>query len=517
MSSRTVLEMSALEARGYFKKGSNYVNFELPPYVKFDNLITLSSAFIGTRQLADICRKNDRNKPIWPSSFDNVNYTILSNKDGAFSWRPLQIIHPILYVDFVNMITEESAWNELTNKFAEFGSSHVECISIPRESLDKDSDKAWQITNWWESIEQETIKQALRYSYLAMTDITDCYGSIYTHSFEWALDEGGRAGAKERKKSGTTSNGLGSRIDSKLQNLNSAQTNGIPQGSTLMDFMAEIILGYADVQLTEKLKQNKSIARKDYRILRYRDDYRILASSPVTGNAILKEIDVVLSELGLKMSPSKTKTSSDVVLSAIKPEKLDAIYTAPGHQYFQKRALRIYQLSQKYPNTGLVAKELGQFYDDFTKPKRVKYVNNEVMLAIFVMIAVNSPKMIHLVAGITSKILERLNNTTKAKALVRDMIKKFEGIPNAGLIDIWLQRISAPLGVRHEYEDGFTDVAVGRRNASSLWNNEWLDEDGIAYIDNADISTLEKEIDEETISYVIQREEFELYRVADYQ
>ena len=123
--------------------------------------------------------------------------------------------------------------------------------------MDLESDRAGQITNWWESIEQETIKQALRYSYLAMSDITDCYGSLYTHSFEWALDEGGKQGAKERKKLNVSlgDDGLGARIDGKLMNLNNGQTNGIPQGSTLMDFLAEIILGYADLQLTEKIKE----------------------------------------------------------------------------------------------------------------------------------------------------------------------------------------------------------------------------------------------------------------------
>lgn len=515
MSSRTVLEMSALEARSYFKKSSSYVNFEVPSYISFDNLITLSSSLVAGKQLADICNRNERDRPTYPSDFDGVNYTILSNKDGAYSWRPLQIIHPVLYVDFVNMLTEDNAWLELLTKFEEYRNSYVECISIPRESQDKDSDKAWQVSTWWEAIEQETIKQSLRFNYLAMTDITDCYGSIYTHSFEWALDEDGREGAKRRRKNREDSNGIGSRIDSKLQNLNSAQTNGIPQGSTLMDFLAEIILGYADLLLTEKIKATR-ISQKDFRILRYRDDYRILANSPVVGNAILKQIDVVLSELGLKMSPSKTKTSSDIITSAIKEEKMDSIYTAPGYQYFQKRALRIYQLSKKYPNSGLVSKELGAFYDDFTKPKKVKHVNNEVLLAIFVMIAVNSPKTIYLVAAIASKILERIDDIPRAKTLVKDMIKKFDDIPNSGLIDIWLQRISAPLGLRHDYSDLFTKVAVGTEDIASLWNNEWLNEDGVLYINNADISKLEKQINEESITYVVQRKEFELYRIADY-
>ena len=36
------------------------------------------------------------------------------------------------------------------------------------------------------------------------------------------------------------------------------QTNGIPQGTILMDFIAEMVLGYADYLLTERLKDLES-------------------------------------------------------------------------------------------------------------------------------------------------------------------------------------------------------------------------------------------------------------------
>ena len=47
---------------------------------------------------------------------------------------------------------------------------------------------------------------------------------------------------------------------------------GIPQGSVLMDFIAEMILGYADKELSKKIEDNQI---SNYQILRYRDDYRI--------------------------------------------------------------------------------------------------------------------------------------------------------------------------------------------------------------------------------------------------
>lgn len=53
------------------------------------------------------------------------------------------------------------------------------------------------------------------------------------------------------------------------------QTNGIPQGSALMDFIAEIVLVYCDEKLTKKLE---SLNITDYKILRYRDDYRVFSN-----------------------------------------------------------------------------------------------------------------------------------------------------------------------------------------------------------------------------------------------
>ncbi|WP_250218337.1 RNA-directed DNA polymerase, partial [Escherichia coli] len=78
------------------------------------------------------------------------------------------------------------------------------------------------------------VKICLRSSFF-VTDITDCYGSIYPHSLAWAI--GTREVAKEKKRD---KNLLGNIIDSAIQNMQCGQTNGIPQGSVLMDFIAEI-------------------------------------------------------------------------------------------------------------------------------------------------------------------------------------------------------------------------------------------------------------------------------------
>lgn len=132
----------------------------------------------------------------------------------------------------------------------------------------KKSDTEEQILSWWENLEQAQIKLALDFNYCIHTDITDCYPSIYTHTIAWALHN------KEWAKN-NRDDGLGNMIDGKIQSLQGQQTNGIPQGSVLMDLIAEIVLGYADIRLLD-LADQESLS--EFKILRYRDDYRIFAN-----------------------------------------------------------------------------------------------------------------------------------------------------------------------------------------------------------------------------------------------
>ena len=51
---------------------------------------------------------------------------------------------------------------------------------------------------------------------------------------------------------------IGNSIDRNIQSMQYGQTNGIPQGSTLMDFIAEMVLGYIDLELSEAIEKEKN-------------------------------------------------------------------------------------------------------------------------------------------------------------------------------------------------------------------------------------------------------------------
>lgn len=168
--------MSSREAKTFLLKPSSYVNIQLPRYFNFSSVIKKADDLLDSHSLIELSTSKTA-----LSQTTDVNYTLLMNKDGRYDWRPLSIVHPVPYVDLVNSIT--SHWSTIINRFSEFqNDERIQCISVPVESVGKKSDKAETILNWWQNLEQASIRYALIYKYCIKTDVTNCYGSIYTHS-----------------------------------------------------------------------------------------------------------------------------------------------------------------------------------------------------------------------------------------------------------------------------------------------------------------------------------------------
>ena len=297
-----------------------------------------------------------------PRDYEDLNYTMLSNKDGRYAWRPFQLIHPALYVCLVDAITLPEHGQTITKRFKEFRKSpKSKCISIPLRSTSRRSSKATQILNWWTGIEQGSIELAMEYSYVFHADITDCYASIYTHSIAWAIH--GKDMAKKNRSDKTL---VGNIIDNCIQDMRHGQTNGIPQGSVLMDFIAEIVLGYSDLNLSELLAGSKII---NYRILRYRDDYRIFVNNPQDGEAILKTLTEVLIDLGLKLNTGKTSGSSLVVSSSVKADKRSWLRGRQGDRNLEKHLLVVHAHGTDFPNSGSLVVALTHFHRRLDKYK----------------------------------------------------------------------------------------------------------------------------------------------------
>lgn len=487
---KNIIELSNIKARDFFLNEKSYYNFDLPKYFKFQELINQLSTKIENINPLDFyktyTKPNGKKQPIYPSDYENVNYIFLNNKDGKFAWRPFQLINPALYVHLIHKITDSNNWNFIVSRFSEFRqNNNIICVSLPIKSETDLSDKAASISNWWQSIEQKSIELALEYEYILHSDVSDCYGSIYTHSIAWALH------TKETAKIERDNKGLiGNIIDNHLTGMSYGQTNGIPQGSVLMDFIAEMVLGFADLQLSEKLSE---LHITDYKILRYRDDYRIFTNNPQKAELILKQISEILIDLNMRLNSQKTIISNNVIKSSIKPDKLYWNSSKQRTNYLQNHLLLIHELSEKFPNSGSLSKALSKFFDRIHKYENIEG-DIYVLISILTDIAYKNPRIYLIASAILSKFLSFANSNSDRDEILSKILKKFELIPNTGHMQIWLQRITIVFNRNKEYSEKLCQLVYNP--TIELWNIDWLNTDiqqlikNIVIIDETEIEKL---------------------------
>lgn len=454
-TSRSILDMSAKQARVFLLKPESFCNMDLPVYFTFQELLSAVSKELLGKSLASLSTN--------PRDHDGVNYAMLSNKDGRHAWRPLQLVHPALYVSLVEQVTFPNQWKVIRERFKEFQTlPNIKCLSIPLAASSGRKDKAAQILGWWQGIEQGSIELALEYNHVFHADIADCYAAIYTHSIAWAIHT--KPVAKAKKGDKTL---IGNLIDFAIQDMRHGQTNGIPQGSVLMDFISELVLGYVDLELSNRLIAD---GITEFRILRYRDDYRIFVQNPREGERILKALTEVLIDLGLKLNTSKTAGSSQVVAYSLKPDKRAWFRGRQGDPNLQKHLLVIHGHGIDFPNAGSLTVALTHFHQRLIKTRRIQ--NPIALISIAVDIAYGSPKAFPVCAAIVSKLLSAIKTDSARTAVIRKIHQKLSQLPNTGHMEIWLQRVSHPFEPRFAYTEKLCMLVKGK--TVQLWNNDWI-------------------------------------------
>lgn len=457
--SRSIIELSNSEAHAFLLKGESYCTFSLPQYFQFSDLLKDVATVLEGKHLSDFRSKTQRA----PRNLDKVNHVVLHNKDGRYAWRPLELVHPALYISLVNEITKPDYWYQICSRFCMFGeNSKIECLSLPVESMTDEKDKAELVSKWWKDVEQKSIELSLDYDFMIQTDIVDCYPSIYTHSIAWALHS--KSCAKRRRND---KNLIGNIIDKHIQDMRQGQTNDIPQGSALMDLIGEMILSYADSELKDKIDREKI---GDYQILRYRDDYRIFVRTRQDGEEILKCLTEVMIDLRLKLNPIKTDISSSIIRSSIKEDKLNWMFRKQNDQNLQKRLLIIYDHSMKYPNSGSLDVALNRYCKRLRKIR--KYDHPLALISIVVDITYRNPRTYPISFAILSKLISFLKTNDEKRDVVEKIRSKFCQLPNTGNMDIWLQRIIYSFAPDTEFDEPLCKLVY--QESISIWNNGWI-------------------------------------------
>lgn len=457
--SKSLLEMNNKEARKFFLKNESYFTLKLPSYFNFEPLL---------RKIhQDNCRKTTFSGycDVNPKSIPNINYHILINKKDKMSWRTLTLTNPIAYVGIVREMCTITNWNFIINRFKSFQKyPNIICCSIPVESENLSKDKKVQILDWWNNFEQITIQEYLNYDYMIVTDISNCYPSIYTHTISWALH-----GEKVAKDNALNKGKklYGDILDSSIQKISYAQTNGIPQGSKLYDFIAEMILGYADMLLGDYLI---SRGMKDFKIIRYRDDYRIFSNDKNDLQIIFKELTKILNHLNLQINDSKTLRTDDIIGNSLKKDKVYGILNPIDDSLnLQKKLFAIREYGKKYPNSGLLLKQIISYYKNeiFILTEKPDYFDQ--IISIVVDIMKNNIRVYAECISILSKLIDFVPKEEKNK-LIESIRKKLKNEMATEQLDIWVQRLTVISDFNKKFDSKLCNKI---HEANNLWDCSW--------------------------------------------
>jgi hypothetical protein len=489
--SESVLDQDHEEAKEFFFRDEAYCNFDVPKYFTFTNLLSQISSII----------ENGNFKDYWddetsPHELEGVNYKLLRNK-GEYSWRALELIHPVLYVELVHRITDKDNWEQIRNRLKDVqDTTDISCMSIP--VYNEKPNKRKQIENWWKRVEQESIKLSLEYENIIHADISEFYNSIYTHSIPWALH------GKEHSKDNKFNDDLtGNKIDQALRYMSYGETNGIPQGSIIMDFIAEIVLHYVDEKLHEKVNQTD----QEYEIIRYRDDYRIFVNDLNFGNQITKHLTNVLSGMGLKLNDQKSSHSSDVVQGSVKKEKRYNFSHGKSFDNLRKKIYSIKLFADEHPNSGELKKKLDDYLKTIDKQDITDITEDlEVIISILVNIAYKNSRTYSIAVAIISKLISGVDNREEQESLIMKIKEKFNRIPNTGLMNLWLQRFTVKLDRQIEYKEPICKVVQDESNGDP-WKNDWIGStdlmnalENISIVDREQIEKMDPVISTEEVS-----------------
>ena len=344
----------------------------------------------------------------------------ISHPKTNFSSRIFSIQHPRYYHDIVFYLEEH--WDEvIQHLFNE--ENRIYSYSFPIALTRKNRNEPGlsnlrtgrMIYEWLTMAERDLILDASHYQFIARTDITNFYASVYTHSIAWALHN------REQALKDHELELFGNKIDKLIQYANDGRTNGIPIGSALSDLIAEIILSKIDQNTSEELEDIKFLA------VRFKDDYRILCNSESEANKILNTLGKKLSTYNLSINESKTSI-----------QKLpDGLYRKHDREYFphslknrEKITFKCFEhtllialdIHRKYPGTSILEKFISECFtkNNSKKQKELKIVLSQnkqrrlreikQIISLLFLVKRESEKLLCHVLSITEELYRKYGN-----------------------------------------------------------------------------------------------------------
>jgi hypothetical protein len=213
------------------------------------------------------------------------NYS--ASKRGI-SRRNFSAVHPITSHDLAEFFEKRST--DVYNFFDKSAYS----FSVPYRTPDED--RAVEISSH-SKLERERLLRLSGYRFIAKTDISRFYHSIYTHSVAWAFH--GKAAAKKVRRY-DADDIFFNRLDFTLRQGQDGQTIGIPVGPDASRYVAELISTAIDREFASRCDV------RDFAVVRHVDDVWIGVHSHADAERSLWRYRESLREFELDINENKT-------------------------------------------------------------------------------------------------------------------------------------------------------------------------------------------------------------------
>jgi hypothetical protein len=253
--------------------------------------------FLSSKSFYDWYINND--KP----QFENKgkDYVRYENMRNINIPRILAIPNPFAYANLCNEI--QLNWEKIKTQLIENVKNQK--FKVSRIHIRKLKDKKHLFEMNYNSLSKDgnpEQKILIGKQFFVEADISNCFPSMYSHSLPWALV--GKDTAKQNKENHAE---WYNKLDKVLRNSKNEETNGILIGPHTSNLLSEVIL----------TKVDKVLVDKNYKFVRYIDDYKCYVSSYEEAESFLLDLSSELKKFELYLNNKKTKICQ-LPLSSVK-------------------------------------------------------------------------------------------------------------------------------------------------------------------------------------------------------
>lgn len=205
----------------------------------------------------------------------------------SHSRRLTSIVNPVTQFYLCHAIAKN--WKRLEKHYSRSS------LSLSKPALNGESTRAISFTPIRKLHEIRMLESA-GYKYILISDISQFFPTIYTHTIDWAL----RGKEKSKESQYKSLKNLGNDLDKLVRYCQSNQTIGLPIGPDSSHIIAEIIGVGIDLEFTTRLGGVPSG-------FRFVDDYYLCFESQESAERALAKLTSSMAQFELKINSLKTK------------------------------------------------------------------------------------------------------------------------------------------------------------------------------------------------------------------